>query len=264
MTLKAAKFNCALTIAGSDSGGGAGIQADLKTFAALKVHGASAITCLTAQNPKRVLGVQPATPMFVTLQLEAVFAELPPRAIKTGMLFSAEIIDAVATFLRARRVKSPLIVDPVMVATSGALLLEKSAVKALCTRLLPLADLVTPNIPEAEVLADMSISGPEDLRSAARKLRSQFGCTVLLKGGHLGGTKEALDIFYDGKTELLLRAPFVRGVSTHGTGCTCSAAIAAYCAQGKPLIEAVGLAKRYITRAIANSARVQSHYVLGW
>ena len=157
-----------------------------------------------------------------------------------------------------------MIVDPVMVATSGALLLEKSAVRALCTRLLPLADLVTPNIPEAEVLADTSISGPEDLRSAARKLHLQFGCAVLLKGGHLDGTNEALDIFYDGKTELLLRAPFVRGVSTHGTGCTYSAAIAAYCAQGKPLIEAVGLAKRYITRAIANSARVQAHCVLGW
>ena len=264
MILKAAKLNCALTIAGSDSGGGAGIQADLKTFAALKVHGASAITCLTAQNPKRVLGAQPATPGFVTRQLEAVFAELPPHAIKTGMLFSTEIIDVIAKFLRTQRIQCPLIVDPVMVATSGALLLEKSAVKALCTRLLPLAALVTPNIPEAEVLADMSISDPEDLRSAARKLHSQFGCAVLLKGGHLDGTKEALDILYDGKTELLLRAPFVRGVSTHGTGCTYSAAIAAYCAQGKPLIEAVGLAKRYITRAIANSVRVQSHCVLKW
>jgi hydroxymethylpyrimidine/phosphomethylpyrimidine kinase len=262
--VKRRQLPCALTIAGSDSGGGAGIQADLKTFAALKVHGASAITCLTAQNPKRVLGVQPATPEFVTLQLQAVFAELPPRAIKTGMLFSTEIIDAVATFLRTQRVKCPVIVDPVMVATSGALLLEKSALNALCTRLLPLADLVTPNIPEAEVLADTSISDPEDLRSVARKLHSQFGCAVLLKGGHLDGANEALDIFYDGKTELLLRAPFVRGVSTHGTGCTCSAAIAAYCAQGKPLIEAVGLAKRYIARAIADGARVRTSHVLGW
>jgi len=262
--VKRRQLPCALTIAGSDSGGGAGIQADLKTFAALKVHGASAITCLTAQNPKRVLGVQPAMPEFVTLQLEAVFAELPPHAVKTGMLFSSEIIGAIATFLRTQRIKCPLIVDPVMIATSGALLLEKSAVKALWTRLLPVADLVTPNIPEAEVLADMSIDDPEDLRSAARKLHSRFGCAVLLKGGHLEGIKEALDIFYDGKTELLLRAPFVRGVSTHGTGCTYSAAIAAYCAQGKPLTEAVGLAKGYITRAIANSARVQSRCVLGW
>ena len=151
-----------------------------------------------------------------------------------------------------------------MVATSGALLLEKSAVKALCTRLLPLADLVTPNIPEAEVLADISINDPEDLRSAARKLHSRFGCAVLLKGGHLGGTNEALDIFYDGKSELLLRAPFVRGVSTHGTGCTYSAAVAAYCARGKSLADAAGLAKHYITRAIANSGRARTHYVLGW
>lgn len=208
--------------------------------------------------------MQPATPDFVTLQLEAVFAELPPRAIKTGMLFSADIINAVVSFLRKLKTKCPLVVDPVMVATSGALLLEKPAVKALCTGLLPIADLVTPNIPEAEVLAEMSVNKPEELRTAARKLHSQFGCAVLLKGGHLRDAKEALDIFYDGKTELLLRAPFMRGVSTHGTGCTYSAAIAAYCALGKPLTEAVGLAKHYITRAIANSARVQSHHVLGW
>ena len=262
--VKRRQLPCALTIAGSDSGGGAGIQADLKTFGALKVHGTSAITCLTAQNPRCVLGVQPATPRFVTRQLEAVFAELAPHAIKTGMLFSREIIEAIATFLGTQRVKGPLIVDPVMVATSGVLLLEKSAVRVLCTRLLPLADLVTPNIPEAEVLADASIGDPEGLRRVARKLHSRFGCAVLLKGGHLEGTKEALDIFYDGKTELLLRAPFVRGVSTHGTGCTYSAAIAGYCARGKPLVEAVGLAKGYITRVIENSTRVRSHFVLGW
>jgi hydroxymethylpyrimidine/phosphomethylpyrimidine kinase len=193
-----------------------------------------------------------------------VFAELPPRAIKTGMLFSAKSINAVATFLQNRRAKCPLIVDPVMVATSGALLLEKSAMKALCTRLLPLADLVTPNLPEAEVLCGISVNDPEDLRIVARKLKSQFGCAVLLKGGHLHGTKEALDVFYDGKTELLLRAAFIRGVSTHGTGCTYSAAIAAHCARGKSLPEDVAVAKRYITRAIANSARVHSHCVLGW
>jgi hydroxymethylpyrimidine/phosphomethylpyrimidine kinase len=180
------------------------------------------------------------------------------------MLFSAGIINAISRFFRTRRVRCPLIVDPVMVATSGALLLEKSAIEALCTRLLPLADLITPNIPEAEVLTDTSIAEPEDLRRVARELHLQFGCAILLKGGHLGGTNEALDIFYDGKSELLLRAPFVRGVSTHGTGCTYSAAIAAYCAQGKPLAEAVGLAKGYITRAIAKSARVRAHCVLGW
>ena len=256
---------CALTIAGSDSGGGAGIQADLKTFAALKVHGTSAITCLTAQNPKRVLGIYPATPEFVILQLRAVLAELPPRAIKTGMLFSADIIEATASFLKHHRpAKCALIVDPVMVATSGALLLKKSAIKALCNTLLPMADLMTPNIPEAEALTGARVTDPEGLRKCARQLHLQFGCAVLLKGGHLPDASEALDIFYDGKTELLLRAPFIKGISTHGTGCTYSAAIAAYCARGKPLREAVGLAKRYITRAITTSARVSSHCVLGW
>ena len=263
--VKQRQLPCALTVAGSDSGGGAGIQADLKTFAALKVHGTSVITCLTAQNPKRVLGVYPATPEFVILQLQAVLSELPPRAIKTGMLFSADIIEAIASFLkRDRPARCALIVDPIMVATSGALLLEKSAVKSLCTTLLPMADLITPNIPEAEALTGAPVTDPEGLRKCARQLYSQFGCAVLLKGGHLPEASEALDIFYDGKTELLLRAPFIKAVSTHGTGCTYSAAIAAYCARGESLSQAVGLAKRYITQAIAASMRVRSHSVLGW
>jgi hydroxymethylpyrimidine/phosphomethylpyrimidine kinase len=143
-------------------------------------------------------------------------------------------------------------------------LLEPSAVVALCTNLFPSADLITPNIPEAEELTGRRVNDPEELRMCARQLYSDYGCAVLLKGGHLRDAKEALDIFYDGKTELLLRAPFVRGVSTHGTGCTYSAAIAAYCALGKPLADSVGLAKHYITGAIANSARVRSHHVLGW
>lgn len=222
------------------------------------------ITCLTAQNPRAVLGVQPATPEFVTLQLKAVFAELPPHAIKTGMLYSAAIIEAVACFLERVRWAGPLIIDPVMVATSGAMLLEKSAVDALRTRLLPMAGLITPNIPEAEALTGNSIREPEHVRAAARQLHSEFGCAVLLKGGHLRGVSEALDIFYDGKMELLLRAPFVRGVSTHGTGCTYSAAIASQCARGKLLNDAVGLAKQYITRLIANSVRVGKQHVLGW
>lgn len=227
------------------------------------MHGTSVITCLTAQNPKRVLGVYPATPEFVIQQLQAVFAELPPRAIKTGMLFSAEIIAAVVSFLRDRR-RGKLIVDPVMVATSGARLLEQSAIAELREGLFPLCDLITPNIPEAKEITGKRIRDLGDVRDCARQLHSDFGCAVLLKGGHLRGTAEAIDIFYDGETELLLRAPFIRGVSTHGTGCTYSAAIAAHCARGKPIVEAVGLAKRYITRAIASSARVHSHYVLGW
>jgi len=255
---------CALTVAGSDSGGGAGIQADLKTFAALGVHGTSVITCLTAQNPKQVLAVEPASVRVIQAQLEALLAELPPDAIKTGMLFSAEVISTVASFLARRGSRKPLIVDPVMVSTSGAALLQADAVEALRTKLLPLAELITPNVPEAEALTGDSIKEPEDLRGSARKLHKEFGCAVLLKGGHLAGVNEAIDIFYDGKEELLLSAPFVRGISTHGTGCTYSAAIAAYRARGKLLAQAVGLAKDYITRAISNSARVCKHDVLSW
>ena len=255
---------CALTVAGSDSGGGAGIQADLKTFAALGVHGTSVITCLTAQNPKQVLAVEPASARVIQAQLEALFAELPPGAIKTGMLFSAEIISTVAAFLARPDSRKPLIVDPVMVSTSGAALLQADAIEALRTKLLPLAELITPNVPEAEALTGDSIKEPEDLRRSARRLHKEFGCAVLLKGGHLAGVQEAIDIFYDGKEELLLSAPFVRGVSTHGTGCTYSAAITAHRARGKSLAQAVRLAKDYITRSISDSVRVGKHDVLNW
>ena len=260
---KRARLPITLTIAGSDSGGGAGIQADLKTFAALGVHGTSVITCLTAQNPKRVLGVQAATPAIVRQQLEAVFAELPPTACKTGMLYSTEIIRVVVEFF-SRKNRPPLIVDPVMMATSGARLLKPSAVKVVCDRLLPLATLVTPNLDEAELLLAMKIRDEEGLRAAARQIVERFGCAALVKGGHLRGTQEAVDIFNDGKTELPLAAPFVRGVSTHGTGCTYSAAIAAHCAKGLALADAVQEAKDFITRAIAESRRIDRHFVLGW
>jgi hydroxymethylpyrimidine/phosphomethylpyrimidine kinase len=253
----------ALTVAGSDSGGGAGIQADLNTFAALGVHGTSAITCVTAQNPKRVLGVQACTPAIVRGQLEAVFDQLPPAAVKTGMLFSAPIIREVAAFLSSRRGPA-LVVDPVMVATSGALLLQPSARKALCAQLLPLATLLTPNLPEAEALLDRKLTSVEDLRSAARELQSRFGCAVLLKGGHLRGLNEAVDIFREGTEEWLLQAPFIRGVSTHGTGCTYSAAITAYLARGATLSRAVAQAKEFITQAIARSQTVAGHSVLNW
>jgi hydroxymethylpyrimidine/phosphomethylpyrimidine kinase len=258
-----ASIPIALTIAGSDSGGGAGIQADLKTFAALGVHGASVITCLTAQNPKGVPGVQAATPAMVRQQLEAVFAELPPAACKTGMLYSAEIIRVIVEFFGGKN-RPPLIVDPVMVATSGACLLKPSAVKVACDKLFPLATLVTPNLDEAELLLGVKIHDEEDLRAAARQTVKRFGCAALVKGGHLRGTREAVDIFNDGRTELLLTAPFVRGVSTHGTGCTYSAAIAAHCARGLALAEAVQEAKVFITRAIAESRRIGRHFVLNW
>lgn len=253
----------ALTIAGSDSGGGAGIQADLKTFAAFGVHGTSAITCVTAQNPRRVLAVEPCPPKILRQQIEAVYEELPPRAVKTGMLFTAANVRVVADFFGARgRQRLPLVVDPVMVSTSGTRLLQLAAEKVLREKLLPLAALVTPNLDEAEILARQKICGPEDLRSAAQAIFSRFGCAVLAKGGHLHGSREAVDIFFDGKTELLLSAPFVRGVRTHGTGCTYSAATCAALALGHDLTEAVQMGKNFITEAIEKSYRVGKHFAL--
>jgi len=250
-----------LTIAGSDSGGGAGIQADLKTFAALGLHGTSALTCVTAQNPTGVTAVQALRPHTVRAQMEAVFAALPPRAAKTGMLYSAAIIRTVASFFAQDR-RAPLVVDPVMVATSGAPLLQPGAVQVLLRELLPRALLVTPNVPEAEVLVGTRLTTVEDLRGAARQIVRRFGCAALVKGGHLRGLATAVDVFNDGRRELLLQAPFIRGVSTHGTGCAYSAAIAGHLALGRPLPQAVGAAKQFITRAIANSRRVGRHFVL--
>lgn len=258
-----ARYARVLSIAGSDSGGGAGIQADLHTFAALGVHGATALTCLTAQNPKGVTGIQAASPAILRRQIEAVFAELRPAAVKTGMLFSTPLIRVVVETFR-RRNPPPLVVDPVMVATSGARLLQPPAIRALQTELLPLATLVTPNLDEAEILVGHPLREVEDLRRAARAIHARHGCAVLVKGGHLRGLREAVDVFFDGTRELLLSAPFVRGVSTHGTGCTYSAAITAGLARGLPLPEAVKSGKRFITRAIARSRRVGKHFALGW
>ncbi len=277
----------ALTIAGSDSGGGAGIQADLKTFAALGVHGTSAIACLTAQNPTRVLAIEPCSPKMLRQQIEAVFEELNPRAVKTGMLYSAENVLVVAEFFssvgrasvepKIKNKKSglerlsphqkfSLVVDPVLVSTSGRKLLEPQALKILKEKLLPLAMLVTPNLSEAEILSGQKISSIEEMRAAAKKIHLQFGCAALVKGGHLRGVSEAVDIFFDGKTELLLSAPFVKGVRTHGTGCVYSAAICAELAKGKSLPAAVQIAKKFVTKAIANSykiGRVEKHFALG-
>src|SRR5436190_18915856 len=221
----------ALTIAGSDSGGGAGIQADLKTFAALGVHGTSVVTCITAQNPIRVFGVEPCSPAMVRQQLEAVFDQLQPHAVKTGMLFSATMIEAVAEFFENRK-RPPLIVDPVMVSTSGATLLEPEAIEVLTRRLLPLATLVTPNLHEAEILTGDKIRSISALRDAAKTIQKRFGCAALVKGGHLPDAKEAVDCYYDGRWEMVLGVTYVRGVNTHGTGCTISAAITAHLAQG--------------------------------
>jgi hydroxymethylpyrimidine/phosphomethylpyrimidine kinase len=258
---KAKHIPVALTIAGSDSGGGAGIQADLKTFAALGIHGTSAITCITAQNPKRVTGIQACTPAIVRQQIEAVFTELPPAAVKTGMLYSAGIVRMVADFLRTHP-QVPLVVDPVMISTSGARLLRPQAIGLLKTRLLPLATLVTPNLDEAAILVNRNLKSVEDLRWATKHIQHQFGCAALVKGGHLKNSKEAVDIFYDGNTELLLTAPFVKGVHTHGTGCTYSAAITGHLALGKSLPEAVTRAKEFISQAIAQHRMIEKHTAL--
>jgi hydroxymethylpyrimidine/phosphomethylpyrimidine kinase len=255
----------ALTIAGSDSGGGAGIQADLKTFSVLGVYGTTVITCITAQNPQRVLGIEACSPGMVAQQLQAVFEAYPPQAVKTGMLFSEKIIGTVVGFLARLEKKPFLVVDPVMVSTSGKALLKPSALKALQEKLLPLANIVTPNLPEAEMLAGFTIRTPEEMRAAAKHIQKQFGCAVLVKGGHLQGFREAVDIFYDGRNELLLSVPRVGGGhKLHGTGCTYSAALTAFCARGDTLQQALPKAKHFITCAIAQSFRLSGLRVLNY
>jgi hydroxymethylpyrimidine/phosphomethylpyrimidine kinase len=251
----------ALTIAGSDSGGGAGVQADLKAFAALGVHGTSVLTCVTAQNPREVRAIAACRPALVRAQLEALFAELPPRAAKTGMLFNRVIIREVAAFWREDR-RPPLVVDPVMVASSGARLLQPAAVRALMDELLPQAAVVTPNLDEAEILTGLSLRAVEDLRTAARAIHARWGCAALVKGGHLRGLREAVDVFYDGRNEWLLRAPRVTGIATHGTGCTYSAALTAGLARGLDLRAAVARAKEVLTRSLVRSYRAAGHDVL--
>lgn len=251
---------CALTIAGSDSGGGAGIQADLKVFAALGLHGASAVTCVTAQNPSGVRGIQAVRSSLVREQIRAILAGFRPAAAKTGMLYAREIIQTVADQLR--QTKIPLVVDPVMVATSGAVLLRPSAIRELTSDLFPRATLVTPNLDEARIIVKRSISEPEQARAAAREIHERYGCAALVKGGHLRTPETAVDFFYDGRDEWMLEAPRVPGVSTHGTGCTYSAAIAGYLAQGETLARAVSSAKLLISRAIAQAWRCGRHSVL--
>lgn len=251
----------ALTVAGSDSGGGAGIQADLKTFRALGVFGASAITCITAQNPDRVSAVQAVEPRVVAEQMDRVFEAFKIGGAKTGMLYDAAIIEVVAEGFRRRKFRK-LVVDPVMVTTSGALLLKKDAISALRARLLPQAALVTPNLVEAEVLWNRSIRTDDDLRASARALAEKFGVPFLCKGGHLPGAKRAVDVLFDGRRSHEFSAPVVRNVRPHGAGCTFSAAIAANLALGHGLIESVGRAKRFVTRAIRDCVRLGKYRAL--
>jgi len=239
----------ALTIAGSDSGGEAGLQADLKTFTLLKVHGACAVTCVTAQNRSTVARLEPCSPSMVRAQLEAVAADFTLSAVKTGMLFSAEIVHEVAAFFQQAR-SVPLVVDPVMISTSGRRLLQEDGVVVLQSELLPLATLVTPNLAEAEVLTRTKITTPDELRAAAKNIHLEFGCAALVKGGHFPDSNESVDFLCSEDGEWMFSAPRAKVKGLHGTGCTYSAAITAWLARGRPLDHAVKMAKNYITRTI--------------
>ena len=249
-TISGVRIPKALTIAGSDSGGGAGIQADLKTFAALGVYGMSAITAVTAQNTCGVLGVEELSPAFVALQVEAVATDIGVDAVKTGMLSSPAIVEAVAGCLSRFSLPFP-VVDPVMVAKGGAPLLADEAKDAVVKRLLPLAFAVTPNIPEAAALTGKSVTGTESMKEAARRIFDMGPLWVLVKGGHLEGN--ASDLLFDGRNFYDFEAKRIDTKNTHGTGCTLSAAIAACLARGMTAPEAVVRAKEYVTFAIKNS-----------
>ncbi len=237
----------ALTIAGSDSGGGAGIQADLKTFNAFRVFGMSVVTAVTAQNSLGVQGVENLPPAFVAEQLKSVLADFGADAAKCGMLSTAAIIEAVASGLSERAVDK-LVVDPVMVAKSGDVLLRTDARQALIERILPRALVVTPNLPEAEVLAGMPVGDRPEMEEAARRIHGLGPRYVLVKGGHLKG--DALDLLWNGKAFTAFSAPRIESRNTHGTGCTFSAAITAGLARGQALGDAIRDAKAYVTRAI--------------
>lgn len=244
----------ALTIAGSDSGGGAGIQADLKTFAVLGVHGTSAITAITAQNTLGVIDIMEIPPALVFAQIEAVMQDIGAQAAKTGMLASAEIIDVVARAVELYGIRN-LVVDPVMVAKGGARLLRDDAVEALRQRLLPLAAVVTPNLPEAEVLLGRPIRTLDERRQAARDLVSLGARAAVVKGGH-ADEHLAIDHYFDGAQLFELKSPRVPTPNTHGSGCVYSAALAAGLAKGSDALAAVHEAKAFITAAIESSLEV--------
>lgn len=239
----------ALTIAGSDSSGGAGIQADIKTMTTNGVYAMSAITALTAQNTTGVTDIMEVTPKFLEEEIDSIFTDIRPDAIKTGMVSSSELIEVIADKLTEYKAEN-IVVDPVMVATSGARLISEAAIDTLKQRLLPLATVITPNIPEAEVLSEMEIKSEEDMEKAAKVICEKFGCGVLLKGGHqlndandLLWQKDAEPVWFHGKR--------INNPNTHGTGCTLSSAIASNLAKGYDLQTAVKYAKNYISGALA-------------
>ncbi len=248
-----------LTIAGSDSGGGAGIQADLKTFAAIGSYGMSVITALTAQNTIGVTSIHAVPGVFVQQQMEAVFSDIGTDAVKIGMLFSVELIEAVATQLKKHGIGN-IVLDPVMVAQSGDKLLQDDAVEAIKTHLMPMADVVTPNLPEAAVLLNRKIRNADDLIAAARDLAQFGGKSILIKGGHLENQQSTDWLYLVGEDRLVvLKGDFIRTRNNHGTGCTLSSAIAAHLAKGLKIEAAVRAAKVYIGEAI----RAGAGYKLG-
>jgi hydroxymethylpyrimidine/phosphomethylpyrimidine kinase len=250
------KVKRALAIAGSDSGGGAGIQADLKTFAARGVFGMSVLTALTAQNTVGVQGVFEIPPGFVAMQIDSVVSDIGVDAVKTGMLSSAPIIAAIATKIREHRL-TPLVVDPVMVAKGGDPLLRDDARDALIQQLLPLATVVTPNLHEARVLCGFQITTLEEMRRAAQTIHRLGPHNVVVKGGHLSAESDAIDLLYDGRSFQEFRAPRFQTRNDHGTGCTFASAIAAELAKGHSVADAVRIAKDYLTQVLRASANLQ-------
>lgn len=238
----------ALSIAGSDSCGGAGIQADIKTMTMNGVYAMSAVTALTAQNTTGVRAIQESTPEFLAQQLDAVFEDIYPDAVKIGMVSSSELIRVIADRLRYYRAKN-VVIDPVMVATSGSSLMKTDAVQTLINELLPTAVLVTPNIPEAQVLSGLTVESREDMLSTARFIGDTYGCAVLLKGGH--SINDANDLLYANSKMEWFEGKRINTPNTHGTGCTLSSAIAANLAKGFGLAESVGRAKDYISGALS-------------
>ena len=242
------EMKTALTIAGSDCSGGAGIQADLKTMTMNGVYAMSAITALTAQNTTGVRAIQESTPDFLKQQLDAIFEDIYPDAVKIGMVASSELIHVIADRLRHYEAKN-IVVDPVMVATSGSSLMKNDAVQTLTEELLPISTLVTPNIPEAQVLSGLSIETKEDMVAAAKQLGDSYHCAVLLKGGH--SINDANDLLYANGELLWFAGKRIHNPNTHGTGCTLSSAIASNLAKGYTLSESVQRAKDYISGALA-------------
>ena len=242
------KMKTALTIAGSDCSGGAGIQADIKTMTINGVYAMSAITALTAQNTTGVRAIQESTPEFLKQQIDAVFEDIFPDSVKIGMVSSSELVCVIAERLKYHKAKN-IVVDPVMVATSGSSLMKTEAVKTLMDVLLPIATLVTPNIPEAEVLSGLSIENKDDMQKAAKTIGDAHGPSVLLKGGH--NINDANDLLYVNGEYYWFEGKRIDNPNTHGTGCTLSSAIASNLAKGFPLAESVQMAKEYISEALS-------------